>query len=214
MSQGRTPARRHPASRRPGRPRAASDGETARLFIAVRPPDSALAELAHLVDDLATARAGARLTDRSRWHITVAFLGEVPESRVGDASAALTAAAERAVPVRLRIAGGGRFGRGRFTVLWAGIAGETEQDLPAFGGMARAVRRELRRARLPYDEKPFRPHLTLARPGGKLDDPEIRADVETLRGSTGAPFTVDQLWLYRSRLGPDPSHTPVSHCRL
>lgn len=214
MSHGRTPSRRHPAPRRPRRAGAAADGETARLFVAVRPPVSALTELADMVDGLASARAGARLTDRSRWHITVAFLGEVPETRVPDATAAVAAAAERSSMVRLRIAGGGRFGRGRFSILWAGVAGETDQDLSSFERLARAVRQELRRSRLPYDDKPFRPHLTLARPGGKLDEATIRSDVDALRQHGGTAFTVDRVWLYRSRLGPDPRHTPVSHCAL
>ncbi|WP_344319249.1 2'-5' RNA ligase family protein, partial [Actinocatenispora thailandica] len=115
-----------------------------------------------------------------------------------------------AAPLRLRLAGGGRFGRGRFAVLWAGVDGATDGALDAFAGLARSVRRELRRARLPYDDKPFRPHLTLARPGAKLGAAELTADVELLRGFTGVAFPVDRLLLFRSELGPQPSHHLLS----
>ncbi len=210
MSPRRSAGRRHPGPRRPQRSRPAPEGPTARLFVAVRPPGATLTELGRFVDQLAVVGAGARVTNRELWHVTVAFLGDVAEEQIPDASAALAAAAERAAPVQLRIAGGGRFGRGAFTVLWAGIAGQTSQDLSAFGGLARAVRHELRRARLPYDDKPFRPHLTLARPGGRLPDEEIQADVAALHDYQGTPFAVDDVWLFRSRLGPHPSHEPVS----
>lgn len=199
--------RRHPAPRRPRRPdRAATDGPTVRLFAAVLPPPPALTELGLLVDDLASFRAGARMADRSRWHVTVVFLGEVPEVRVDDVSESLAAAAARSAPMRLRIAGGGRFGRGRFAVLWAGVAGADEGELGAFAGLARGVRRELRRARLPYDDKPFRPHLTLARPGDRIGPAELAADVARLRAFTGSAFLIDRLLLYRSEIGPHPSH--------
>jgi 2'-5' RNA ligase len=181
-----------------------------RLFVAVRPPAEALAELGELVDRLATFRAGARLADRAHWHLTVAFLGDVPETRVPDVSAALTAAAGPATPLRLRLAGGGRFGRGRFAVLWAGVDGADDGALGAFAGLARGVRRQLRRARLPYDDKPFRPHLTLARPGDKVGPAELAADLDLLRGFTGVPFPVDRLLLFRSELGPHPVHQLLS----
>ncbi|HEY3501207.1 MAG TPA: RNA 2',3'-cyclic phosphodiesterase [Actinocatenispora sp.] len=215
---------RHPSPRRPRRSadsprpeaakRSAPDGPTARLFVAVVPPADALAELAAVADGLATYRAGARPTDRARWHITVAFLGEVAEERIPDATDALADAAARSTPVRLRIAGGGRFGRGRFAVLWAGVAGAADSDLTSFAGLARAVRRELRRARLPYDDKPFRPHLTLARPGDRIGRDELSGDVDRLRAYAGTPFPVEEVWLYRSHLGPHPKHTPLAHWPL
>lgn len=216
MSRRRRPASRRPADVRPSADagRAGSDGPTARLFVAVVPPAEALAELGAVVDGLATYRSGARPTARSRWHITVAFLGEVARERIPDATDALADAAARALPVRLRLAGGGRFGRGRFAVLWAGVDGAGDGDLASFGGLARSVRRELRRARLPYDDKPFRPHLTLARPGDRIDRGELAGDVDRLRSYAGTPFPVDQVWLYRSQLGPHPVHTPLAHWPL
>jgi RNA 2',3'-cyclic 3'-phosphodiesterase len=179
-----------------------------RLFVAVYPPPEALADLGTAVDGLAIARAAeqginARLAARPLWHVTLAFLGDAPETGGPDAAAAVdraVAGIERAP--RLRIEGGGRFGRGRFTVLWTGLAGEVD----GLKGLAGGVRRELRRARLRYDEKPLRPHLTLARPGDRLPADSLAADLATLAGYQGPEWTVDSVRVVRSYPGPHPRY--------
>ncbi|MGH3655972.1 MAG: RNA 2',3'-cyclic phosphodiesterase, partial [Micromonosporaceae bacterium] len=138
-------------------------GRTQRLFVAVDPPDYARQHLASYVADLHVAKAGARLAAPERWHVTVAFLGEVPDDRVVRVREALTAAAggPSSNAMTLRFDGGGRFGGRAGTVIWAGVAGEVGR----LRQLARAVARELRHARFSLDRKPYRPHLTIARPG-------------------------------------------------
>ncbi len=188
-----------------------------RLFVAVYPPEPALAHLAAVVAGTHLGRAEAagvnvRLAPRDRWHITLAFLGEVGAARVPDAQDALgkAVAGWQAAAPRLRLAGGGRFGRGRFTIVWTGIAG----DLAPMTDLAKAVRRQLKRARLPFDPKPFRPHLTLARPSGRLSPTEVAADLATLGGYQGPPWTVDELRLVRSHMGPDPAYEQLASCNV
>ncbi|HWH01227.1 MAG TPA: 2'-5' RNA ligase family protein [Pilimelia sp.] len=199
-----------------------------RLFVAAYPPAPARAHLAAAVAGLAVGRAAAqgvnaRLADAAHWHLTLAFLGDVPDARGGDAAAALAAgvAAARdphpgdpppdggppARGPRLWLGGGGRFGRGRFTVLWVGVGGETQ----AVTGLAASVRRELRRARLPYDGKPFRPHLTLARPGDRVD---VTGDLAALASYRGPEWTLDELCLVRSHLGPRPAYDRIATVAL
>ncbi|MFC6018535.1 2'-5' RNA ligase family protein [Plantactinospora solaniradicis] len=103
---------------------------------------------------------------------------------------------------RLRLGGGGRFGRGRFTVLWVGLLGEVE----AVHRLARSIRRELRRARVPHDSRPLRPHLTLARPGERLDRASLDEDLRTLDGYLGPSWPATELVLVRSHLGPRPTY--------
>jgi len=174
-----------------------------RLFVAVDPPADAVADLGAVVDTLEVSRANApgrstRLAARERWHVTLAFLGDGPPSRAQRALEALAVA-----PVPVRFAGGGTFGRGRFAVLWVGVAG----DLRA---VADPVRRELRRARVPFDAKPFRPHLTIARPGDRVAADRLAADVATLATYAGPEWTVDAVHLVHSDLGPQPVHTRLA----
>lgn len=176
-----------------------------RLFVAIDPPPEAVADLGSWVDGLAVARAKVRVAARDQWHLTVAFLGEVPADRAGDAAGAVARAAAVTRPMRLRFAGGGRFGHGRRTIVWAGVAG----DLDALTKLARTVRRELRHARLPCDDRQYRPHLTIARPGDRVAAGLVRADVAALRVYEGPLWPADALHLVRS-YWPDSRHERVA----
>ncbi|MER5455694.1 RNA 2',3'-cyclic phosphodiesterase [Micromonospora sp. NPDC002389] len=183
-----------------------------RLFTAIHPSTEAVA---HLTDRVARLRLGAaaaagtnvRLFDPARAHLTLAFLGDVDAGRLVEVESALGLAAEwaregRTAAPLLRLAGGGRFGRGRFTVLWVGVGGEVE----ALHVVGRLVRSRLRHARLPYDEKPLRPHLTVARPGDRLSPADADADLAALADYQGPEWTAGELVLTRSELGPQPTH--------
>jgi 2'-5' RNA ligase len=182
-----------------------------RLFVAVDPPEAALEELAEVVAGLAVNAAGARVTARPLWHVTLAFIGEVPDDRLPVAAAALDGAVRDAAalgqpPPTLRIAGGGRFGRGKFTILWAGIEGDLRP-------LRRVVTRQLKAARLPFDDKRFHPHLTLARPGDRLPAVDLARDLATLAGYQGPQWTVEGIRLVRSYLGPRPVYETVHEAR-
>jgi 2'-5' RNA ligase len=110
---------------------------------------------------------------------------------------------DRAPPIpQVRFVGGGRFGRGRFTVLWLGLDG----DVDALSEVGRSLRRELKTDRLPYDRRPFRPHLTIARPGERAASEDVDADRATLAGYTGPLWPVTEMVLVRSHLGPRPTY--------
>lgn len=174
---------------------------TANHFVAVAPDPAARRDLAALLAGAPIGRAAAdgarvRLERPERWHVTVAFLGELAGERVAEAGGALAAGARAwrewaAAPLTLRVAGGGRFGRGRATVLWADLGGAV--------GELRHLRRQvtvaLRRAALPYDDRPYRPHLTLARPGDRWD---VAADLAVLATYAGPAWTAGELRLMRS----------------
>ncbi len=183
-----------------------------RLFVAVYPPIEALDDLEATLRGLGVAKAmtdgtNTRLISRTLWHLTLAFIGEVRDDRAGEAARAIDRAADHLGGVRPRLAfgGGGRFGRGRFTILWAGLRG----DVSALGSVARVVSAELRHGRLPYDPKPFQPHLTLARPGDRVERSVIDDDIRALSDYTGPTWTCTDLTLVSSHLGPHPTHTPV-----
>ena len=183
-----------------------------RLFVALYPPPAVREHLAAQVARLAVGTATAaginvRLADPANLHLTLAFLGEVDDDRQPEVEAALA----RAVADRRRWAptipmvqggGGGRFGRGPSTVLWAGIRGDVE----GLNVLSRLVRLELRQAGLPYDEKPFRPHLTIARPGERIGAEGIAADQRVLDHYEGPLWPVTGMSLVRSHLGPHPRH--------
>lgn len=187
-----------------------------RLFAAIYPPPEALDDLAGRagrlrVGEAAAAGVNVRLTARENLHLTLAFLGDVEDARLTDVRSALARAASGwrrglpsggDAPLRLRLAGGGRFGRDAFTVLWVGVGG----DVDALHALHAAVRQELRRGRLPQDSRPYRPHLTLARPGDRVDRAAVDADRDALHDYLGPSWPVTEIVLVRSHLGPRPLH--------
>ena len=110
-------------------------------------------------------------------------------------------AVEASPPLTLRLAGGGRFGSARRPqVLWAGVAG----DVAALGAVAARLRRVARSLRLPAEDRPFRPHLTLGRwrPGRPADG----TLADRLDDYAGPEWPVGEVALMRSTLGPAPRH--------
>ncbi|MFF4651729.1 RNA 2',3'-cyclic phosphodiesterase [Streptomyces sp. NPDC001380] len=190
-----------------------------RLFVAVTPPRAALAELDAEVRALRAAAAGLplRWTEPDSWHLTLAFLGEVPEEALPDLEERLARAARRHEAHRLSLAGGGRFGD---RALWAGVRGDT----PALRRLAASVQAAARRAGAPAadDDRPYRAHLTLARssvprgaphrpPRGTpdRDRPDLRALAAELAGFRGTAWEAVEVQLVRSLLGAGPARYTV-----
>ncbi len=156
-----------------------------RLFVAVFPPEEVVADLRRRLAP--AAGRTVRLTPAERWHVTLAFLGDVEPERRPDVERALDDVTPPG-PVRLRISGGGAFGgRRRSAVLWAGLDG----DLARLADLHAALRRALVAGGLPHDERPFTPHLTVA----YASSPEVR---EALRDYAGPPWTADEVVLVQS----------------
>ncbi|ADD45477.1 2'-5' RNA ligase [Stackebrandtia nassauensis DSM 44728] len=160
----------------------------------LRPSDAALADLAGYLPRIGLD--GARPTGRQTWHLTLAFIGELDDRRVEDVSAALTALSRTTAGFALRLAGGTVLGR-TSTALCVG----TDGDTTALTALAERVRTGLRRSGVPFDERPFKPHLTVARPKD-LSPAEVQAKVDALGGYNGPSWRAEKLVLYRSHPGP------------
>ena len=168
------------------------------LFVAVRPDAAAVEDLEDAVARVRRqpAAQGLHWQAPSRWHITVAFLGD------GDVAAA-HAVAERLVETRpplvrgLRLSGAGCFGR---QVLWVGLADGSSRD--ALTAQATGIPGRLRGLGLTVDRRPWRAHLTVARSRG--DD--ARPAARLLSGYAGPPWDATELLVVQSSGGPSPAH--------
>lgn len=127
-----------------------------RLFVAVRFDGAAIEDLCRVRDALAQVKLRGHMTARENLHLTLAFLGEQPESAVPQIRQAM----ERAVgaPFALTLAAPCCFRQERGDLWWAGT-----QPCPPLEALARRLRRELVQSGFPVDEKPFRAHVTLGR---------------------------------------------------
>src|SRR5215211_467839 len=96
------------------------------MFAAVVPPVDVLE---HLEEFLAPRREAApfRWTVPEQWHLTLAFMAQVPERSLDDLLDRMTRAGRRRTPFTLAIAGGGAFpGVARAKVLYAGVEAAPE----------------------------------------------------------------------------------------
>lgn len=184
---------------------------TARLFVALVPPDDVSAYLAGRVAAADVEIPGLRWTARRNWHVTLAFLAAVPTARVEAAVAELAEAARIAQPFVLRPTGAGAFPRpGRAGVVWAGVDGASTDDAQTLTRLAKHVRIGLRRAHLRPDRTPFRPHVTLARLRPAADVTRIVQHLAGEEDRLSAPsWMVSDLQLVESHLGAGPDGTAV-----
>ena len=184
-----------------------------RTFICIELSAAERERLAVAVGLVRRHRARVSWVAPTNLHLTLAFLGDVDETRVPDAIAAVERATEGRGPIELRLGDPGAFpSLARPRVLWVGVEGDT----PSLEALQTAVAREVEAARLPHDAKPFRPHLTLGRVKDARD-PALAATTAELElaATAGPPFVVDEVVVMRSDLDPKGArHTPLARVAL
>ncbi len=147
----------------------------------------------------ALSRRHWRLVPQDRRHITLRFLGEVPDARVPELAGRLGRVAARA-PFDLTVRGCGAFPDGRRPdVLWLGCGAGGE----ALAALAEAVGDALG---LDPEGRPFRGHVTVAR--RRADTPPAAAatalaeHLPRWRETDWGAFRVERVELLASELGP------------
>lgn len=141
-----------------------------------------------------------RWIDSARWHITLAFIGEVDRTLLPKAITALDQVAHESMPLSdLQLRGAGTFA----TVLWLGVE-PTMRHSPA-DRLARRTQRTLRARGFAIERRPWRAHLTVARfrPPAR---PAARTLAATIADYTSPAFDVDSITLFESVTGPQPRH--------
>jgi 2'-5' RNA ligase len=157
----------------------------------------------------AAPRADVRWADPAQFHLTLKFLGTVPDERVPAVSAGLDAVAGRAGPIAVVAGGLGGFPSLRSArVLWAGIT----TGVPELAALAVAVDGAMSDLGFPPESRPFRGHLTIGRVRSPRGGPAL---IDAVAGASAAEFgswTAEEVVLYESRLRPTGAiYVPVSH---
>jgi RNA 2',3'-cyclic 3'-phosphodiesterase len=188
------------------------------LFVGVPLPDDAMTAVADIVDDIRAQGLPAGARD-VRWvrldglHLTLRFLGPTAEPLVGPtADAVAEAAAAADGPIRLELTGAGSFPRAaRPRTLWVGVGGDTE----GLARLAAVTEKALVAAGWLPDDRPFRPHLTLARSDGVSVGPIVAGRLSAAMAGRTIPCQVDRLGLFESVTGDGPArYVPLMLARL
>jgi 2'-5' RNA ligase len=169
---------------------------TIRMFIALAPPDEAKDELARALAPAYEAYPRMRWNRIEDWHVTLAFLGELPVTAVPLLQPPLAHLAATRPPLELALRGSGHFDE---RVLWSGI----DRDVEGLHRLATEVRAVVEECGIPFAGRPLRPHLTLAR--ARRDDTTcvVKAAVG-LSGFAGRAWRAARLHLVGSNFGRGP----------
>ena len=169
-----------------------------RTFCAIELPqrvcDQANEHIRKLKGRFPNVRAG--WTRDGKFHLTLKFLGEIPRARVESLSSAAKRVTTALTPFKLIIEGAGAFPpSGPAKVLWLGVT-DVEGVLT---DLHKRLEDECMKEGFARDERPFHPHLTLAR----LREPQGARPLAALHREIGFPaveFSVPALLVIRSEL--------------
>jgi len=181
----------------------AHNPEQIRSFIAIELPENVLEGLARLRKEL--EREGHKFV---KWvapggiHLTLKFLGNIPSKRITEITEAIEGAKQGISPFHLEISGLGAFPSLRQArVFWVGIGGEVDK----LSRLQQNIDSALAVLGFTKEERPFVPHLTLARIRQGTPPPERRSFGELI-GSTVFEdkyhVEVGAISLMRSQLTP------------
>ena len=182
-----------------------------RLFLAAELGDDIVHAAARLAGTL--RERAERLTPAARitWvppdriHVTVAFIGSLDETGAAAVQECLQAPLAGS-PFRVAVEGLGTFpGSGSPRVIWAGVGEGADRLIDA----ERELADRLRRVHVPVEERPYRPHLTLARvreAAGLRSSALLQGLLDTRLGTTD----LRAITLFESRLSPKgPTYVPL-----
>ncbi|WP_263365041.1 RNA 2',3'-cyclic phosphodiesterase [Edaphobacter bradus] len=166
-----------------------------RLFVGLPVPAELAKNLARLARAIAIPKA--RWTAPENLHLTLVFLGEVAEDRLASIEREL--AGLEFTPFQIKLTSLGNFPR--VGVLFAEV-----EPAPRLLHLQAQVVERMARCGFAPEERPYHPHITLAR---------FRSPLRFNRGQSALPsqmrrtFSVETVNLYRSDLGPGGSRYTV-----
>jgi 2'-5' RNA ligase len=174
-----------------------------RLFVAMPVESAPARRLDTLLDDLSQRDWPVRWARPGQWHLTLKFLGDVPEERCEAVGDAVRVAGEGTAPIPVSLGEAGAFPtRRRPRVLWMGLEAAAALEL-----LQDRIERGMAGLGFAVDGKPWRPHVTLGRVRQGLSLPgDAVGSIDTPDDAAGL---MDRIVLYESQLLPSGArHVP------
>ncbi|MFF5208014.1 RNA 2',3'-cyclic phosphodiesterase [Streptosporangium sp. NPDC000396] len=167
-----------------------------RLFVGLLPPQRTRDELLRALEPHRAAWSELRWLDSENWHVTLSFLGEVPERVMPELETRLARAASRYAPMTLSFTGAGAFPSARRArVFWTGLDGPRPELVRLADSLGAGAQRA---GAVQADRRRFRPHLTLARSRAETD---VHRLIEAFGPFAGTAWEAGAVHLVRSHLG-------------
>ena len=172
------------------RPRNFGRENTFRAFLALDINDEAKTELSRL-SGLLKSQCHGSFPSADMYHMTLAFLGDINATQADSLMRVLEGVTDKYSPFNLTLCRLGYFAQPNSATVFC----STERDNTLLS-LARDVYRAAWDVRIPFDDKPFKAHITLGR----------RVDLSSIRLNTieveHVEFPVCAITLYKSTLRP------------
>ena len=183
-----------------------------RGFVAIELPDGVKREIGEVQEQLKRSGARAAWTRPEGIHLTLKFLGEVPESGAVEVLSALRDAAKGTASFTVAVTGAGGFPSERAPrVIWLGVEGATDQ----LAALQAAVDSAMAGLGFAREDRKFSPHLTLARVKYPRPRDDWQQVIESIRDVRLAEFPVKHISLMKSELRPTGAvYTEVGRAEL
>jgi 2'-5' RNA ligase len=191
-----------------------------RLFVAIDLDPEVRERVARFSEGVRGLAPDVRWTPAESWHVTLKFIGEVSEEVFEKVKAQLAKAS--AAPSSIQFRGTGFFPTPRSArVFWAGVHGDS-----SLTALAEAVDRLLGAIGIPFEERAFTPHLTLARSGSGRPAREksdrasnkfakLQQRLDKMPEADFGTMTAREFILYQSKTSPKGAeYTKLAHYEL
>jgi len=173
-------------------------GGNVRSFVAVDLDDPEIKNrITKAQQDLEQSGASLKIVQPEIMHLTLRFLGEIPQATVQNVIEAMSQI--RFSPFEIQFNGVGVFPNvRRISVVWIGITQGQERLAEIF----RQLEPKLRQIGLQPDNKGFSPHLTIARVRSGLNKEQLAKTIEGMRDIEFGKMEVTAVRLKKSTLTP------------
>lgn len=184
-----------------------------RTFIAVEVSQAARARAQDLIERLRPGDVNVKWVESHNMHMTLKFLGDVPDAQTADVCRAVGEAAEQVSPFEFALRGAGAFPHpGRPRTLWMGV----DRGVDELTSLHRAIDKALAKLGFPREGRRFHPHLTLGRV--RRGGPPQRVLGRLIRENEefeGSSANVDEVIVFASFLDKSgPTYQALGRARL
>jgi len=183
-----------------------------RAFVAIEIDEPIREALAALISELRALDAPVKWVEPQNIHLTLKFLGSVPDASVPKAIDILRACCQGVSPFQLEVKGAGAFpDLKRPRVLFV----SAEDRPPTAADLARRLNEQMAELGVEREDRPFQNHITLGRLKMPRPIPALAQRLEALAARLFGSMTVQRVTLMQSDLRPGgPVYTAVQQIEL
>ena len=187
-------------------------GRTLRAFVAFKLPEHIVGRAATLQSALKARGMKMRWVKPQNLHLTLKFLGDIPETEAPKVGAVIHQVACDEPPLEMTLQGMGVFpGIKRPRVLWVGFGGQVRE----LKRLHRKLEDQLEPLSYDRDKRGFKAHLTLARIKGPIAPKLLLEAIEDVGHFSPISFAVRRMVFYKSDLQPQGAiYTPMATADL